>query len=124
MVPLDKLEKVLEPDSIDLLPGTLELLVLKALSLEPMHGWGIGQRIDQLSRDVFKVQQGSLYPALQRMLRKGWIRSEWRITDNGRRARYYLLTRKGHQQLETETVAWQRTAAAVNGILRVRAVES
>ena len=108
---------------VDLLPGTLELLVLKALSLEPMHGWGIGQRIDQLSRDVFKVQQGSLYPALQRMLRKGWIRSEWRTTDNGRRARYYGLTPKGRRQLETETDVWQRTAAAVNGILRVRTVE-
>jgi len=110
-------------DPIDLLPGTLELLVLKALSLEPMHGWGIGQRIDQLSRDVFKVQQGSLYPALQRMLRKGWIRSEWRTTDNSRRARYYVLTAKGRRQLETETAVWQRTAAAVNGILRVRPVE-
>jgi transcriptional regulator len=104
----------------DLLPGTLELLVLKALSLEPMHGWGIGQRIDQLSRDVFKVQQGSLYPALQRMLRKGWIRSEWRTTENRRRARYYLLTAKGRRQLQTERQAWERTAAAVNGILRVR----
>jgi transcriptional regulator len=111
------------PDPIDLLPGTLELLVLKALSLEPMHGWGIGQRIDQLSRDVFKVQQGSLYPALQRMLRKGWIRSEWRTSDNSRRARYYGLTAKGRRQLETETEVWQRTAAAVNGILRVRTVE-
>jgi PadR family transcriptional regulator PadR len=108
---------------VDLLPGTLELLVLKALSLQPMHGWGIGQRIDQLSRDVFKVQQGSLYPALQRMLRKGWIRSEWRTTDNGRRARYYVLTTKGQRQLETETEIWQRTAAAVNGILRVRMAE-
>ena len=111
-------------DPVDLLPGTLELLVLKALSLEPMHGWGIGQRIDQLSRDVFKVQQGSLYPALQRMLRKGWIRSEWRTTEHGRRARYYLLTGKGQRQLEAETQVWQRTAAAVNGILRVRTVES
>ncbi len=107
-------------DPVDLLPGTLELLVLKALSLEPMHGWGIGQRIDQLSRDVFKVQQGSLYPALQRMLRKGWIRSEWRTTDNSRRARYYVLTSKGQRQLETETEVWHRTAAAVNGVLRVR----
>jgi transcriptional regulator len=104
----------------DLLPGTLELLVLKALSLEPMHGWGLGQRIDQLSRDVFNVQQGSLYPALQRMLRKGWIRSEWRPSENGRRARYYALTAKGHRQLETETAAWRRTVAAVDGILRVR----
>ena len=105
---------------VDLLPGTLELLVLKALSLEPMHGWGIGQRIDQLSRDVFQVQQGSLYPALQRMLRKGWIHSEWRTTEKSRRARYYELTAKGRRQLEAETVLWQRTAAAVNGILRVR----
>jgi transcriptional regulator len=88
-----------------------------------MHGWGIGQRIDQLSRDVFKVQQGSLYPALQRMLRKGWIRSEWRTTDNGRRARYYALTPKGQRQLQAETEVWQRTAAAVNSILRVRMVE-
>ena len=104
----------------DLLPGTLELLVLKALSLEPMHGWGIGQRIDQLSRDMFKVQQGSLYPALQRMLRKGWIRSDWRVSENGRRARYYTLTARGRRQLETETASWRRTAAAVDGILRVR----
>ena len=104
----------------DLLPGTLELLVLKALSLQPMHGWGIGQRIDQLSRDVFNVQQGSLYPALQRMLRKGWIRSDWRASENGRRARYDALTTKGRRQLETETAAWRRTSAAVNGILRVR----
>lgn len=104
----------------DLLPGTLELLVLKALSLEPMHGWGIGQRLDQLSRDVFRVQQGSLYPALQRMLRKGWIRSEWRESAAGRRARYYLLTARGRRQLEAESATWQRTAAAVNGILRAR----
>ena len=110
-------------DPTDLLPGTLELLVLKALSLEPMHGWGIGQRIDQLSHDVFKVQQGSLYPALQRMIRKGWIRSEWRTTENSRRARYYGLTQKGERQLEAETAMWQRTAAAVNGILRVRMAE-
>ena len=108
---------------VDLLPGTLELLVLKALSLTPMHGWGIGQRIDQLSRDVFQVQQGSLYPALQRMLRKGWIRSEWRITENNRRARYYALTAPGQGQLEAETAVWQRTAAAVNGILRVQRAE-
>ncbi|HEX3234058.1 MAG TPA: PadR family transcriptional regulator [Gemmatimonadales bacterium] len=108
------------PGPVDLLPGTLDLLVLKALSLAPMHGWGIGQRIDQLSRDVFQVQQGSLYPALQRMLRKGWIRSEWRTTENARRARYYVLTAQGRRQLEAETALWQRTAAAVNGILRVR----
>jgi transcriptional regulator len=104
----------------ELLQGTLELLVLKALSLEPLHGWGIGNRIDQLSRDVFKVPQGSLYPALQRMVRKGWIRSDWRITENGRRARYYSLTREGRRQLEHEAAAWERTSSAINGILRLK----
>jgi PadR family transcriptional regulator PadR len=107
----------------DLLQGTLELLVLKALSLEPMHGWGIGNRIDQLSKDVFRVHQGSLYPALQRMLRKGWIRSEWRTSLNNRRARYYLLTPAGRRQLGAESETWRRAATAINGILRVRTVE-
>lgn len=111
-------------DSSDLLQGTLELLVLKALSLEPMHGWGIGNRIDQLSRDVFKVQQGSLYPALQRVLRRGLISSEWRVTENGRRARYYALTRAGRVELKTMAAQWERTSAAVDGILRVRLADS
>lgn len=111
------------PESSELLQGTLEMLVLKALSLTPMHGWGIGHRIDQLSRNAFQVQQGSLYPALQRMLRKGWIKSEWRVTENNRQARYYLLTRAGKKQLEVETAAWERTSNAVNGILRVRTAE-
>jgi transcriptional regulator len=101
----------------DLLQGSLELLVLKALSLEPMHGWGIGQRIDQMSRGVFHVAQGSLYPALQRMLRKGWIRSEWRVTENSRRARYYILTAAGRRERESQTEAWRRASSAVNGIL-------
>lgn len=101
----------------DLLQGSLELLVLKALSLEPMHGWGIGQRIDQMSRGVFHVAQGSLYPALQRMLRKGWIRSEWRVTENNRRARYYVLTAAGRRERESQTAAWRRASGAVNGIL-------
>ena len=108
-------------EPIELLPGTLELLVLKALSLEPMHGWGIGNRITQLSSDVFVVQQGSLYPALQRMLRKGWVRSEWRTSGNNRRARYYILTREGARQLAAETTLWQRASGAVNGILQVQA---
>ena len=111
------------PESPELLRGTLELLVLKALSLTPLHGWGIAQRIDQLSRDAFRVQQGSLYPALKRMVRKGWITSEWRVSENNRRARYYLLTRAGRRQLEKETRAWERASAAVNGVLRVRTVE-
>ena len=110
-------------ESAELLQGTLEMLVLKALSLEPMHGWGIGQRIDQMSRGVFNVPQGSLYPALQRMLRKGWIRSEWRASENNRRARYYLITRAGQKQLREERAHWQRTSAAVNGILRAATAE-
>jgi PadR family transcriptional regulator PadR len=104
----------------ELLSGTLELLVLKALSLGAMHGWGIGQRVDQLSHDVFHVNQGSLYPALQRMLRKGWVRAEWRTSENNRRARYYLLTAAGRRQLATETSLWHRLSGAVDGILRVR----
>lgn len=112
------------PESSDLLQGTLEMLVLKALTLEPMHGWGIGNRIGQLSKEALQIQQGSLYPALQRMLRKGWITSEWRVTENNRRARYYLLTRAGRRQLESETAAWERASTAVNIILRARPSEA
>ena len=101
----------------ELLQGTLELLVLKTLSLEPMHGWGIAQRIQQLSRDVFQVNQGSLYPALQRMLRKGWIKSAWRPSDNNRRARYYTLTAEGQRQIAKERESWDRASMAVNWIL-------
>ena len=101
----------------ELLQGTLELLVLKTLSLEPMHGWGIGQRIQQISRDVFQVNQGSLYPALQRMMKKKWIASEWRTTEHGRRARYYMLTAAGRRQLAEESREWQRSSGAVNWIL-------
>jgi transcriptional regulator len=104
----------------DLLAGTLELLVLKALSLEPMHGWGIGNRIDQMSGDVLRVHQGSLYPALIRMLRKGWVRREWRTSENNRRARYYIITAEGRRQLEKETQAWQRASNAINVILRAQ----
>ena len=102
----------------ELLAGTLELMVLKALSLEPMHGWGLAQRIEQMSRDVFQVSQGSLYPALQRMKRKGWISSEWRTSTNNRRARYYLLTSAGEQQLDREKAGWERAYRAVNWVLR------
>lgn len=101
----------------DLLQGTLELLVLKTLSLEPLHGWGISQRIQQMSGDVFQVNQGSLYPALQRMKSKGWITSEWKMTENSRRARYYALTAAGERELARERSEWERTSAAVNGIL-------
>ena len=101
----------------DLLQGTLELLVLRALSLEPMHGWGMAQRIQQLSRDVLEVSQGSLYPALVRMKRKGWITSEWRTTEHNRRARYYRLTATGTRQLERERESWVRASSAVNWVL-------
>ncbi len=101
----------------ELLQGTLEAMVLKTLSLEPMHGWGISQRIRQMSRDVFDVNQGSLYPALQRMVRKGWLKSEWRVTENNRRARYYRLTAEGGRQLEAEVASWQRASRAVDWVL-------
>ncbi len=104
-------------DRSDLLQGTLEMLVLRILSLEPMHGWGIAQRLEQMSGEVFLVNQGSLYPALQRMKQKGWVRSKWRLTENNRRARYYELTRAGEGQLTRERVRWERTSMAVNGIL-------
>jgi PadR family transcriptional regulator PadR len=105
-------------DRSDLVKGTLDLLVLKTLSLEPMHGWGIAQRIEQMSSGRFAVNQGSLYPALQRMLRKGWIRPEWRTTDNRRRARYYQLTHAGEARLVEERTEWQRASAAVDEVLR------
>lgn len=111
------------PPESAIVQRTLEMLVLKALSLAPMHGWGIGQRIDQLSKGAFQVQQGSLYPALLRMRRRGWIKSEWRVTENNRRARYYLLTPAGRKQLGTETAAWEKASGAVNAFLRTKTLE-
>lgn len=102
----------------DLLQGTLDLLILKILSMEPMHGWGISERIQMLSEEVFLVNQGSLYPALQRMKRRGWIRSEWKVTENNRRARYYALTAAGRRRLGEEKEAWQRSSSAVERILQ------
>jgi PadR family transcriptional regulator len=101
-----------------LVPGTLEMLVLKTLSLDANHGWGIGERIQQLSRDVFSVNQGTLYPALERLLRAGLITAEWRTTENNRRARYYQITRSGLKRLEAEREEWDRSARAVDLILR------
>lgn len=102
----------------DILQGTLEMLVLKTLTLEPMHGWGLSMRLRDISGEVFEVQQGSLYPALQRMLRRGWIRSEWRATENNRRARYYDITREGRRQLDAQMAEWDRSYRAVNRVLR------
>lgn len=108
-------------DQTDLLQGTLELLVLKTLSLEPMHGWGISQRIQQVSRDVFQVNQGSLYPALQRLDTAGFIESEWGNSENNRQAKFYRLTRKGEKQLKEETAQWARMTVAVQRILETEA---
>jgi transcriptional regulator len=102
----------------DVLRGTLDLLVLKTIALEPMHGWGISQRIQQLSKGLLTVNQGSLYPALQRLENKGWITSAWEVTENNRRARIYSLTRKGRTALGDETATWRRYTNAVEFILR------
>jgi PadR family transcriptional regulator PadR len=101
----------------DLLQGTLDLLVLKTLALEPMHGWGIVLRIQQISGEVLQVQPGSLYPALHRLEHQGWIAAKWAGTDAGRRAKYYSLTRAGRKQLEKETEQWRRLAGAVGSLL-------
>jgi PadR family transcriptional regulator PadR len=106
----------------ELLQGTLEMMVLKTLSLEPMHGWGIAQRIQQMSKDVFFVTQGSLYPALIRMKRRGWVSTSWRVTENSRRARYYELTVAGRRQLGLEQASWLRVSAAVNWVMNARLV--
>jgi PadR family transcriptional regulator, regulatory protein PadR len=101
----------------DLLQGTLDVMILKTLALEPMHGWGIAQRIQQISKDVLQVGQGSLYPALHRLERKHWIRSEWMASENNRRAKYYSLTRLGRKQLESELENWKRLCTAIALVL-------
>lgn len=106
----------------EVLQGTLDLLVLKALSLEPMHGWGITERLQQWSEDVLRLNQGSLYPALYRLERQGFISSSWKATENNRRARYYALTASGRRQLEAELKTWMRASRAVNQVLAVSAI--
>jgi transcriptional regulator len=105
-------------DNVDLLQGTLDVLILKTLARGAMHGWGIAQRIHQLSQDVLRVNQGSLYPALHRLEGEGWIAAEWGASENNRKAKYYRLTRSGQRQLEAETENWRRLAAAVGRILQ------
>ncbi len=102
----------------DVIQGTLDMLILKTLSLEPMHGFGIARRVEQISRGVFKVNPGSLLTALQRLERAGWLDSEWRQTENSRRAKFYTLTRTGKKQLEIETEDWARRAGAIARLLR------
>ena len=103
---------------IDLVQGTLDLLILKSLALEPLHGWAIARRIKQLSNDVLLVQQGSLYPALQRLEHQGWVKAKWGVSEQNRRARFYALTRAGRRQLDKETASWERLAAAVTLVVR------
>ena len=105
------------PTSTDLLQGTLDLLVLKTLSLEPMHGWGIASRIQQVSKEILQIGQGSLYPALHRLEYRGWIQAEWSNTENNRRAKFYSLTRAGKKQLEAELSNWGRLTTAISLVL-------
>ena len=107
-----------EPTPPELLQGTLDMLILKALQHEPMHGFGISVRIRQMSAEVLQVEQGSLYPALYRLEDKGWIEAEWGTSENNRRARFYELTAKGRKQLEAETANWARVSAAINLVLK------
>lgn len=104
-------------ERLELPQGTLDLLILKAIALEPMHGWAISERLQQVSREALQVQQGSLYPALHRLERRGWIRAQWATSENNRRAKYYSLTSPGKKQLERETAAWRKLAAAVGHVL-------
>lgn len=102
---------------IDLPQGTLDLLILRTLSLGPQHGWAISERVQQLSSEVLQIQQGSLYPALHRLERRGWVKARWGASENNRRAKYYELTKSGRQQLELEKDAWQKLTAAVAQVL-------
>lgn len=103
----------------DLIQGTLDLLILRTLAVEPMHGWGIARRIQQVSDDVLQVTQGALYPALHRLEQQGWLRAEWRTTETGRDARFYALTRAGRAQLEKELAQWERLSNAVGLVIQL-----
>jgi PadR family transcriptional regulator PadR len=103
----------------DLVQGTLDLLLLKILDLEPLHGWAVSLRLKQVSGDVLQVSDGSLYPALHKLEQQGWIKAEWRTTENNRRAKFYSLTRPGRAQLRKETASWERLAAAISGVVRM-----
>jgi PadR family transcriptional regulator PadR len=103
----------------DILPGTLDLLILRTLQTEPLHGWAISERIEQISQEVLQVNQGSLYPALHRLEHQGWIEAEWRVSELGRRAKYYRLTATGRRQLAIETSEWERMAAAIGRVMKL-----
>jgi PadR family transcriptional regulator len=105
--------------SIDLLQGTLDLLILRTLQAEPMHGWAISDRIQQISQDILQVGQGSLYPALHRLEHRGWIKAEWGVSELGRRARFYRLTPAGRRQLDVETADWEKMSGAISRVLKL-----
>ena len=104
----------------DLVQGTLDLLLLKILALEPLHGWAISQRLKQVSRDVLQVSDGSLYPALHKLEQEGWITAEWKTSELGRRAKFYSLTRLGRKQLEKEAANWQRLSGAISAVVQLK----
>ena len=104
----------------DFVQGTLDLLLLKILALEPLHGWAINTRLRQISGDVLQVTEGSLYPALHKLEQEGWIKAEWKQTENNRRAKFYSLTRAGREQLEAESVNWNRLSSAISRIIRLK----
>ena len=106
----------------DLIQGTLDLLLLKILALEPLHGWAVSQRLKQVSDAVLQASDGSLYPALHKLEQEGWIRAEWKASDNNRKAKFYSLTRSGRKRLETETANWDRLSAAISRVLRMKEV--
>jgi len=105
-------------DQMELPQGTLDLLILKTLALEPQHGWAISERLHQISSETLRIRQGSLYPALHRLQRRGWIRARWATSENNRRAKYYELTRRGLAQLRAQTEAWQKLAATIAQVLQ------
>jgi transcriptional regulator len=105
-------------DETDVLQGTLDLLILRTIAIESMHGWAIAQRIQQVSDDLLRVQQGSLYPALHRLEHQGWVTANWGVSENNRRARFYSLTRAGRKQVEAEVAKWERLSAGVNLVLQ------
>ena len=107
----------MENERMELPQGTLDLLILKAVALEPLHGWAISERLQQISNDALQVQQGSLYPSLHRLERRGWLKAKWANSENNRRAKYYELTARGRKQLETEMIAWRKLTYAIDRIL-------
>ena len=111
-------------DKLELLPGTLDMLVLKTLAIGPQHGYGIARRIEQVSREVLQVEEGSLYPALHRMEKKGWLRAEWGLSESNRKAKFYRLTRPGRRRLAAQTESWERVSAAIGHVMRAQLGEA